>query len=198
MRLIPIILLAVSLASAQTNAPEKVQIAEANFAGLPDAPVPVVNTGNLGGEPSLTVAENAVAEGGSSSSLTSLAAGATATPLLIRPVLKKQPPVISSRQKMVWYSLAFAEHGAALLDAVSTRDVLRQGGRELDPVVRPFAHSPALYPALQVVPFGLDYLSLKMMRSENPIVRHIWWVPQSLSAATSIAAGTSNLAARRW
>ena len=106
-------------------------------------------------------------------------------------------PTISARQRHIWMSLIVAEHGAAFVDALSTRDAIRGGGRELNPIVRPFAHSPTLYPALQVVPAGLDYLSLRWMRSNHRLLRKFWWVPQAASTAISVSCGTTNLLSRR-
>src|SRR6185312_7233584 len=54
--------------------------------------------------------------------------------LLIRPIVMAPAPrkrEISIRRREAFYSLMAAEHGAAILDAWSTRQVLQQGGREL-------------------------------------------------------------------
>jgi hypothetical protein len=118
--------------------------------------------------------------------------------LLVKPSQTRvERPTISARQRHIWMSLIVAEHGAAFVDALSTRDGIRSGGRELNPVVRPFAHSPTLYPALQVVPVGLDYLSLWWMRSNHRLLRKFWWVPQTVSTAASVYCGTTNLLSRR-
>jgi hypothetical protein len=117
--------------------------------------------------------------------------------LLVKPAqVKMERPTISARQRHIWLSLMVVEHGAAAVDAWSTRDALRDGGRELNPVVRPFAHSPTLYPALQVVPAGLDYLALRWMRSDRRLLRRFWWAPQAVSAAVSLSCGMSNLSRR--
>ena len=112
------------------------------------------------------------------------------------PQIRQEEPV-SERQKKVWYSLLAADHSAAIFDAWSTRHVLSNGGRELDPLVRPFAHSASLYPALQVAPVGADYLGLKLMRSQNRLLRRMWWVPQAAAAAGSVFCGVTNLAGVR-
>jgi hypothetical protein len=120
--------------------------------------------------------------------------------LLIRPaVLTPLPtkPEVSLRQREVFYSLMAAEHGAAVLDAWSTRQVLQQGGRELDPLVRPFAHGNGLYPALQATPFAVDYFAAKLMRSNHAVLRKLWWVPQVVATSGSVYCGISNLANRR-
>jgi hypothetical protein len=96
-------------------------------------------------------------------------------------------------RKRLWYGLMVAEHGAAFFDAWSTRQVLSQGGRELDPLVRPFAHSEALYPALQVSPAVADYVSLRLMHSNSRFLRRLWWVPQAVGVAGSSICGIKNM-----
>src|SRR5581483_1132101 len=116
-------------------------------------------------------------------------------PAVLKPVPKK--PEVSLRQRGVFYSLMAAEHGAAVLDAWSTRQVLQQGGRELDPLVRPFAHGPSLYPALQLTPVVVDYFAAKLMRSNHTVLRKLWWVPQVVATSGSVYCGVANLANRR-
>lgn len=130
----------------------------------------------------------------------SLVAPAPQQSLLIhRAVLKPVPqkPEISIRERAAFYSLIAAEHGAGVLDAWSTRQVLQEGGRELDPLVRPFAHSATLYPALQVTPFAVDYFAAKLMRSNHPVLRKLWWVPQVVATSGSVYCGVANLGNRR-
>jgi hypothetical protein len=125
---------------------------------------------------------------------------ATQQNLLVRPaVLTPTPrkPEVSLRQREAFYSLMAAEHGAAVLDAWSTRQVLQQGGRELDPLVRPFAHSATLYPTLQVTPFAVDYFAAKLMRSNHTVLRKLWWVPQVVATGGSVYCGIANLGNRR-
>ena len=116
-------------------------------------------------------------------------------PVVVAPAPRK--PEVSLRQREVFYSLMAAEHGAAVLDAWSTRQVLQQGGSELDPLVRPFAHSAALYPALQVTPFAVDYFAAKLMRSNHSVLRKLWWVPQVVATSGSVYCGVANLGNRR-
>lgn len=93
-----------------------------------------------------------------------------------------------------WLILSAAEHGAATFDAWSTRQVIMSGtGQELNPMLKPFANSNALYAAVQVAPFAFDYIGLRMMRSSHPWVRKMWWVPQAASTVTSFAAGAHNI-----
>jgi len=98
----------------------------------------------------------------------------------------------------LWYALSAAGHGAATFDAWTTRRVITSGrGQELNPLLRPFANSSALYGAIQVGPSLLDYLGRRMMRSEKPWVRRMWWLPQVVGTASSLLSGGHNLALAR-
>lgn len=97
-------------------------------------------------------------------------------------------------QRITWYSLAVAGHGAAAFDAYSTRLALSGGyGTEGNPFLRPFANSNALYAVTQVSPAVMDYLGKRMMVSENRWLRRLWWVPQAAGSGFSIGAGVHNL-----
>lgn len=91
-----------------------------------------------------------------------------------------------------WFLLGMAEHSSATYDAWSTRRALNTGRVEADPVMRPFADSPAIYGAIQVIPIGLDYLARRLQRSSN-WTRHIWWAPQSIATATYLFSGSYNV-----
>jgi len=92
-----------------------------------------------------------------------------------------------------WLVLSLVQSGAATFDAYSTRRAIGNGAREDDPTMRPFAHSPAIYAAIQGGPLVLDYLARRMQRSERGVFRHTWWVPQSISTAGFILAGIHNV-----
>ena len=112
---------------------------------------------------------------------------------LLTPVGTSKPENSIAKKKL-WYGLMAAEHSAAFLDAYTTqRAVSSGGGRELDPLVRPFANSAAVYPALQVAPLAVDYISARMMRSNNRLMRKFWWLPQAAGIAGSTLCGVSNL-----
>ena len=114
----------------------------------------------------------------------------------VAPVIPIEAPRAesSSSKKKVWYGLMAAEHSAAFFDAYTTRQVLSSGsGRELDPLVRPFAHSAALYPALQISPVVADYFAARMMHSNNRFLRKLWWVPQAAGIAGSTFSGINNV-----
>jgi hypothetical protein len=92
-----------------------------------------------------------------------------------------------------WLLLGAVEHGAATFDAYSTRQVITSGtGYEMNPMLRPFANSGALYGAVQVMPLAFDYLSLRMLHSQHSWMRKMWWLPQSASTAASLFGGVHN------
>jgi len=95
--------------------------------------------------------------------------------------------------RRAWIALSVAQHGAAFLDAYSTRQAIGTGATEQNPLLRPFASSPAMYFATQVQPLVLDYVARRMQLSRNGFVRRMWWVPQSSGMAFSVCAGVHNL-----
>ncbi|HVS87791.1 MAG TPA: hypothetical protein VHF01_06175 [Candidatus Acidoferrum sp.] len=97
-------------------------------------------------------------------------------------------------QRRVWYALTFAGHGAAAFDAWSTRRAISGNyGTESNPLLRPFAHSGALYAATQVSPALMNYLGRRMMASQHRWVRKMWWLPQTAGTGMSLAAGVHNV-----
>jgi len=146
-------------------------------AALPAAPAPKLTTGNS-----------------ESTSAEAILPGAA-----IQPANPPKPAIRGVRyetpkQKVAWIGLSVAGHGAAAFDAYSTRQAISRGyGTESNPLLRPFAHSGAIYVATQVNPTVMDYLGHKMMTNRRPWVRKIWWVPQAAGAGFSVAAGAHNL-----
>lgn len=107
----------------------------------------------------------------------------------------KQPSLVSAERapsRRSWVVLAIAEHSAAVLDAYSTRMAIETGAVERDPLMKPFANSPAIYGALQVAPVLFDLAGRKMQRSQNLFLRRTWWIPQTASVGSSILAGVHN------
>lgn len=102
-------------------------------------------------------------------------------------------PAESAPSRRPWLILSAAQHGAAAFDAYSTRRAITRGAIETDPVMRPFAHSLAIYAATQVGPAMLDIVGRHMQRSRNDLWRRTWWVPQSASASLYIFSGIHNL-----
>jgi hypothetical protein len=97
-------------------------------------------------------------------------------------------------QKKIWYGLMVAGHSGAAFDAWSTRRALSGNwGTEADPLMRPFAHSGAIYAATQVAPLLMDFVGRRAMVSERPWVRRLWWVPQSVGASMSFRAAIHNV-----
>jgi hypothetical protein len=118
--------------------------------------------------------------------------------LIAAPIAPAQKPdtadrATQSRNKKIWFSLAAVEHTAAGFDAWSTRRGIGVNAQESNPLLKPFANSGAMYPATQVVPVGMDLLAHYMMRSGNPVVRKLWWLPQTASTVVSVASGLHNL-----
>lgn len=112
---------------------------------------------------------------------------------ILPPPAFRPPFELPAAHRRLWLFLSTAEHSAATYDAWSTRRALAAGRVEADPLMRPFAGSAALYPAMQLVPIGLDYLARRLQRSSGWAHR-IWWVPQSAATVTFLFSGSYNVA----
>ena len=109
----------------------------------------------------------------------------------IKPAIERPDP--TPRQKKLWYTFLAASHSAAAFDAWSTRRAVSGNyGTESDPVLRPFAHSNAIYAATQVSPAVMDYFGRRMMTSSHPMLRRFWWIPQVAGTGLSFASGMHN------
>lgn len=95
--------------------------------------------------------------------------------------------------RKAWLTLAVAEHSAAFFDAYSTRRAVSLGAVEKDPMMRPFANSPAIYGAIQVGPVLLDFVSHRMQHSENGFIRRMWWMPQTFATGTYLFSAVHNM-----
>lgn len=95
--------------------------------------------------------------------------------------------------RKTWLTLAVAEHSAAFFDAYSTRRAVSRGAVEKDPMMRPFAQSPAIYGTIQVGPVLLDLVSHRMQHSEYGFVRRMWWVPQTFATGTYLFSAVHNM-----
>ncbi len=100
---------------------------------------------------------------------------------------------ISEHSRRQWIALAILQHSAAVFDAYSTRQAVGHGAVEDNPMLRPFAGSGAIYAATQLTPLVLDLVAYHMQRSEYPLLRKFWWMPQTLSAGLSMFSGFHNL-----
>jgi len=95
--------------------------------------------------------------------------------------------------RRVWLLLSVAQHSAATFDAYSTRRAIAAGAVEDDPMMRPFANSPAIYAAIQAGPVLMDFVARRMQRSQNRLLRRTWWVPQTAGAGMYLFSGIHNL-----
>jgi hypothetical protein len=155
------------------------------------------STKNLPTAPTPKVKADVEADG---SSVTASVAGADAVqpPIVAQPIQPMKQvfsrPRETPRQRVAWYALAVAGSGAAAFDAYSTRQALAGNyGTEGNPLLRPFAHSSAIYAATQVSPIVMDYIGKRMMVSQNRWMRRMWWLPQAAGSGFSVAAGVHNL-----
>src|SRR6266404_9045487 len=155
--------------------------------------------------PSMPVAKSkfeAAGDGVSSSVTSSVAAEAVQPPRIALPMQPMKAaytrPRETRNQRIAWYTLALTGHGAAAFDAYSTRRVLSGNyGMEGNPLLRPFAHSNALYAVTQVSPAVMDLIGKRMMVSQNRLVRRLWWLPQVAGSGFSIGAGVHNMGVAR-
>ena len=202
------------LARSAANVPEAVRVA-ANDSGaareLPSMPKPKVaaDADGIGGVNSADAASaagagNATGGAAAGSSGASGAAGAAAVqpPRVALAIQPMKPAYTRPRetrgQRIGWYTLVAAGHGAAAFDAYSTRLVVSGNyGTETNPLLQPFSHSGAMYAATQVSPAVMDFISKRMMVSENRWVRKMWWLPQVAGSGFSVFAGVHNLSVVR-
>ncbi len=111
------------------------------------------------------------------------------------PPAAKPIRVISAEEypRRNWLLLSIAQHSAAAFDAYSTRQAVATGASEADPFMRPFAHSPGIYAAIQVGPAILDFAARRMQRSQYSFIRRSWWIPQSASTGMFLFSGVHNM-----
>ena len=155
--------------------------------------------------PSMPVAKSkfeAAGDGVSSSVTSGVAAEAVQPPRMALPMQPMKAAYMRPRetrnQRIAWYTLAVTGHGAAAFDAYSTRRVLSGNyGMEGNPLLRPFAHSNALYAVTQISPAVMDLIGKRMMVSQNRLVRRLWWLPQAAGSGFSIGAGVHNMGVAR-
>src|SRR5215831_6818238 len=112
-----------------------------------------------------------------------------------QPFMPVRPRTVETpRQRKMWYGLMAVSHAGAAFDAWTTRRAISGGyGREANPFLKPFANSNAIYAAIQVSPAVMDFLGKRLMLSQNPWIRKVWWLPQTAGASASLLAGRHNL-----
>lgn len=167
-----------------------------NRATLPSAPEPKIKA-DANDSPTLSAAASANTPVIAASTVMASAGNvaprtaAEPAPLLKSPLGSRYE---TGRERKIWYGLMAASHGAAVFDAWSTRRALSGNyGVEANPLMRPFAHSGAIYAATQVSPLFMDFLGRRMMVSHHGWMRKMWWVPQTAGTGVSLAAGVHNV-----
>src|SRR5229473_93262 len=191
------------LTRSAANVPEAVRVA-ANDSGaareLPSMPKPKVaaDTDGIAGVNSADAA-SAAGAGNASGAAGAAAVQPPRVALAIQPVKPAYTRPRETRgQRIAWYTLVAAGHGAAAFDAYSTRLVVSGNyGTETNPLLQPFSHSGAMYAATQVSPAVMDFIGKRMMVSENRWVRKMWWLPQVAGSGFSVFAGLHNLSVVR-
>jgi hypothetical protein len=153
-------------------------------------------------KPSTTASAKSDSTGAASGTLTAVSletstqnSQALSTIRISEPAPEKPVRVISAENypKRDWLLLSIAQHSAAAFDAYSTRQAVATGASEADPFMRPFAHSPGIYAAIQVGPAILDFAARRMQRSPNSFIRRSWWIPQSASTGMYLFSGVHNM-----
>jgi hypothetical protein len=140
-----------------------------------------------------------IANGANGAAPNSSAPAEAATPANPPAVIQPVKPALhrdydTEHEKKAWWALTAVSSGAAAFDAWSTRRAISGGyGTEADPMLRPFAHSNAIYAATQVSPLVMDLIGRKMMTSRHNWVRKLWWVPQMAGADVSVSAAIHNV-----
>lgn len=197
-RVVLLLMLSIALPTVAQDVPELDHSAVFNFTQADSESVAIPAPTAVASQ--TIVAEAAIAPISASSSrpLMEPALVQASNAMLLEPVVanstRKLPEGPSVKQQRAWWALTLAQHGAATFDAWSTRQSLTSGnGYERNPLLKPFAGSSALYPVMQVLPLGLDYLSKRMMRSQHGIFRKTWWVPQTIATAGFVWSGAHNL-----
>ncbi|HKQ87396.1 MAG TPA: hypothetical protein VJS43_11585 [Candidatus Acidoferrales bacterium] len=188
----------------------------AKSAASAPAPAPTVMTLPNAPLPSLAAPSTTAAAPNSSRSSVSASDGTSATPSVFRlaaldsagnntqtlstihiPEQDAKPfrriGVEEAPSRRNWLALSIIQSGAATFDAYATRQAIENGAHEADPFMRPFANSSGIYAAIQVCPLVLDYTARHMQRSENPVIRHTWWLPQALGTGLYIFSGAHDL-----
>jgi hypothetical protein len=161
----------------------------------PDQPKPSgVSSASAEKDPAVTAPARLTAASLESTSHNSLALSTIRVP---EPLPSKPVRVIAAENenysRRSWLLLSIAQHSAATFDAYSTRVAVSNGAREVDPMMRPFAHSPGIYAAIQVGPTILDFAARRMQRSQNSFLRRTWWLPQTASTGIFLFSGVHNM-----
>ena len=108
----------------------------------------------------------------------------------VKPVRREVGPLVTRN----WLVMTAVQHSTATFDAWSTRYSISSGrGHELNPLMKPFAGSGAIYGVIQLAPMATDYLGKRLMRSNHPTLRKLWWLPQAAGSAGFMLSSIQNL-----
>jgi hypothetical protein len=108
----------------------------------------------------------------------------------VRPVKREPVPFVTRN----WLVMTAIQHSAATFDAWSTRNSITSGrGRELNPLMKPFAGTGAIYGVIQLAPMATDFLGKRLMRSNHATLRKLWWMPQAAGSVGFMLSGINNL-----
>jgi hypothetical protein len=174
-------------AQNQSPTPMLTEEAGSNHVAVPSSALATDKTVGFAGNRELAIA-------GAPSPALPLKPGYVEPQPLVKGSLHSKTDRPSLRQVWIWEGLLAAEHSAAAFDGWTTRRSLTSGnGYERDPLMKPFANSAAIYPMLQIAPFGVDLVSHRMMSSRHAFFRRTWWIPQTVSIAASFWSGARNL-----
>jgi hypothetical protein len=119
--------------------------------------------------------------------------------VMIKPVIKPVKPTKTPETPIFfgtrsWLTMTAIQHSTAAFDAWSTRRSITSGnGHELNPLMKPFAGSGAIYGAIQVAPIATDFLGKRLMNSKHPTLRKLWWVPQAAGSVGFMLSSIQNL-----
>jgi hypothetical protein len=177
---------AVAEASASSSA-NSTNNSDAASSALPAMPEAKIKT-----DAELASGPNAGAAGSSAPAVGATPATPAPVAAPVKPAMRGDAP--TEHEKRQWYALIAISSGAAAFDAWSTRRAISEGyGTEANPLLRPFAHSGAMYAATQVSPVVLDVIGRKMMTSSHKLLRRFWWAPQMAGTDVSVSAAIHNL-----
>ncbi len=89
--------------------------------------------------------------------------------------------------------LAEINAGGAVVDDVSSRLVIEEGGVERNPLMRPFVHNSGTLAVESVAEiWAMAFLGNWMKHSSHSILRKTWWLPQTINTAAKVSGGIYN------
>lgn len=91
--------------------------------------------------------------------------------------------------------LTEVDAGAALWDDFASRRVIRRGGYERNPLMRPFVHNSGTLAAETIGEVWLvAFVADRMKHSQHAVLRKTWWLPQVLNISAKIYGGINSTA----